>query len=93
MDTIEGLVMGTPGATADRKSQTYLAEVLAEIRQLAPGEADARLSLQFCKEVCTWLRYAVNKSEGASFLANVEQYLKYRQYESGMVYVLHLLAL
>ena len=79
--------MDTPGVTARTKSQTYLAEVLAEIRQLEPGEGNARLSLQFCKEVCTWLRYVVNKSEGASFLANVEQYMEYRHYESGMVYV------
>ena len=79
--------MGTPGVTARTKLQTYVAELLAEIRQLEPGEGSARLSLHVCKEVCTWLRYVVNKSEGASFLANLEQYMEYRQYESGMVYV------
>ena len=79
--------MGTPGVTARTKSQTCVAEVLAEIRQLEPGEVNARLSLQVCKDVCMWLRYAVNPPERASFLANVEQYMKYRQYECGTVYV------
>ena len=72
--------MGTPGVTARTKSQTYVAELHAEIRQLEPGEGSARLSLHVCKEVCTWYRKVVNRSEreGSSFLANVEQYMKYR---------------
>ena len=86
MDILEGLVMGTPGVTAHTKSQTYVAEVFAELRQLEPGEGNARLSLQVCKEACTWLHSIVNPPEGASLLANVEQYMKYRHYESGMEY-------